>query len=100
MVLDGPGRDILCPRGAVAACGHDLLNYLRWRFANCLFPQSSVQRQVADRLRKSNGKLTTPAYERANPPNAIGRFPHGLSITACAILSQEQRFRRLFDAEQ
>ena len=67
MVLDALGLDILCPRGAVAACGHDLLNYLRhWRFANCLFPQSSVRRQVADRLRKSNGKLTT-ACERANP---------------------------------
>jgi len=53
----------------VAACGHDLLNYLRhWRCANCLFPQSSVQRQVADRLRKSNGKLTTFACERAKPP--------------------------------
>jgi len=100
MVLDAPGLETLCLRVAVAASGHDLLNYLRhWRSANCLFPQSSVRRQVADRLRKSNGKLTTPAADRQSA-NTIGNFPHGLSITACAILDEEQRFGPLFDAGQ
>jgi hypothetical protein len=56
MYLYAPGPDPLCHRVAVAACGRDLLNYLRhWRCANCLFPQSSFGGKLPTDCAKAMG---------------------------------------------
>jgi len=68
MVPDALGLDILCRPAVAVACARDPPNYLRhWRFANCLFPQSSVQGKLPTDCAKAMGKLTIPAVDRDNP---------------------------------